>query len=75
MVPDVDGTFAGLIRLVFRKTKYVSNNAYSDEDLKEVIRECNLIYQRMQAKYPQNTVMETIHEFVAEINRRYGIVS
>lgn len=75
MVPDVDGTFAGLIRLIFRKTKYISNNAYSDEDIKEIIRECNLIYQRMQSKYPQNTVMETIHEFVAEINRRYGIVS
>lgn len=75
MVPDVDGTFAGLIRLIFRKTKYVSNNAYSDEDIKEIIRECNLIYQRMQSKYPQNTVMETYHEFVAEINRRYGIIS
>lgn len=75
MVPDVDGTFAGLIRLIFRKTKFVDNNAYSDEDIKEIIREVNLIYQRMQAKYPENTVMETIYEFVAEVNRRYGIVS
>jgi hypothetical protein len=75
MVPDIDGTFAGLIRLIFRKTKYVNSNAYSDEDIKEIIRECNLIYQRMQAKYPQNTVMETIHELVAEVNRRYSIVS
>lgn len=75
MVPDVDGTFAGLIRLIFRKNKFISGNNYSDDDLKELIREINLIHQRMQSKYPQNTVMETIHEFVAEINRRYGVVS
>ncbi|QYB17607.1 polyprotein pp220-like protein [Pacmanvirus S19] len=75
MVPDIDGTFAGLIRLIFRKTKFVNNYTYSDEDVKEIIREVNLIYQRMKPKYPENTVMETIHEFVAEINRRYGIVS
>ncbi len=75
MVPDVDGVFAGLIRLVFRKNKFTTGGNYSDEDMKELIREINLIYQRMQSKYPQNTVMETINEFVAEINRRYGIVS
>lgn len=75
MVPDVDGVFAGLIRLIFRKTKYVDSTSYSDDDVKEIVREVNLIYQRMQSKYPQNTVMETIYEFVAEINRRYGIVS
>ncbi|SIP85978.1 Hypothetical protein PACV_263 [Pacmanvirus A23] len=75
MVPDIDGVFAGLIRLIFRKTKFVNNYTYSDEDVKEIIREVNLIYQRMKPKYPENTVMETIHEFVAEINRRYGIIS
>lgn len=75
MVPDIDGVFAGLIRLIFRKNKYIKGEQYSEDDAKELIKEINLIYQRMQAKYPQNTVMETIHEFVAEINRRYGIVS
>jgi hypothetical protein len=29
----------------------------------------------MQSKYPQDTVTETINEFVAEVNRRYGIVT
>ncbi len=75
MVPDVDGTFAGLIRLIFRKNKFTAGSNYSDEDMKDLIREVNLVYQRMQTKYPQNTTMETIHEFVAEINRRYGVVS
>lgn len=75
MVPDVDGVFAGLMRLVFRKTKFIDSSSYSDEDIKEIIREVNLIYQRMKSKHPDNTVMETIYEFVAEVNRRYGVVS
>lgn len=75
MVPDVDGIFSGLIRLVFRKQKYLDTSAYSDDDIKEIIRECNMIYQKMLAKHPQNTVMETIYELIAEVNRRYGVVS
>lgn len=75
MVPDVDGTFAGLIRLMFRKNYALKSADYSDEEMKELIAEVNLIYQAMAAKHPQNTIMETIHELVAEINRRYGVVT
>ncbi len=74
-VPDVNGPFAGLIRKIFRHTKYVDPSSYSDDDVKDVIRECNLIYQRMLEKYPQNTVDETYNELKNEINRRYGIVT
>lgn len=74
MVPDVDGAFSGLIRFIFRKAKFVQNNTYTLDDVKEIVREVNLIYQRMSPKYGEAVVMETIHEFVAEINRRYGIV-
>lgn len=75
MVPDIDGTFSGLIRLIFRKTKYLESSSFSDDDIKEIIRECNSIYQKMAVKHSQNTVMETIYELVNEVNRRYGIVS
>lgn len=75
MVPDVDGTFSGLIRLIFRKQKYLDTSAYSDDDIKSILRECNAIYQKMSAKHSQNTVMETIYELIAEVNRRYGIVT
>lgn len=75
MVPDMDGTFAGLIRLMFRKNRYLDTSAYSDDDIKSIIRECNMIYQKMSAKHSQNTVMETIYELIAEVNRRYGIVT
>lgn len=75
MVPDVDGVFAGLIKYIFRRARHVQNQTYSDDDVKEIIKEINLIYQRMLSKYPQNTIMETFYEFVTEINRRYGIIS
>ena len=75
MVPDVDGTFSGLIRLIFRRNKFVKGAQYSDDDMKDLIREINLIYTKMSPKYPKDIVMGTVREFVAEINRRYGIVS
>ena len=75
MVPDVEGTFSELIRFVFRKNKNISTDAYSDEDIKEIIRIVNLIYQKMVAKFPQDVVSKTIDEFVSEINRRYGIIT
>jgi len=75
MVPDVDGVFSGLIRFIFRKSKNIETPSYSDEDIKELVREVNLIYQKMVSKYPQDTTNKTINELVAEMNRRYAIVT
>ncbi len=75
MVPDMDGTFSGLIRLIFRKTSRVSNQTYSDVEITEIIKECNMIYQRSLPKHPNNTILEIINDLVAEVNRRYGIVA
>lgn len=75
MVPDIDGTFSGLIKFIFRRSRHVESEAYNDSDVKEIVREVNSIYQKMQSKHPKNTIMETINEFVAEVNRRYGIIT
>lgn len=75
MVPDIDSPFAGLIALIFRKNNLVRTDLYSLEDVREVIKEVNSIWQRMQSKYQENAVMNTIYELVAEVNRRYGIIS
>lgn len=75
MAYDIDGMFAGLIRKVFRDNKSISANSYSDDDIKELVREINLIHQRVQGKNPKDATTEAIHEFIAEINRRYGVVS
>ncbi|AIB52024.1 hypothetical protein E24_00329 [Faustovirus] len=74
LVPDVDGVFSGLIKLIFREIPHSGEDKYTEDEVKSMIREINLIYGRMKAKHAQNTVMETIYEFVGEINRRYGIV-
>lgn len=75
MLPDVDGIFGGLIRLVFRKNRIVDQTVYSNEDVADVVREVNAIYAKMKASHPKDTVAATITELVAEVNRRYGVVS
>jgi hypothetical protein len=75
MVPEVEGVFSGLIKFIFRRTKDVYETAYTDEEMKQLIAEINIIYQRMQPKHGQKVVMETIREFVDEMNRRYAIVT
>lgn len=76
MVPDVEGVFSGLINVVFRKTGDAETTMYTDDEIVSIIRECNLIYQRMrETSKSGNVVKDTIDAFVAEVNRRYGIVS
>lgn len=75
LVPDVDGVFSGLISLIFRKAKFIKNNMFSDDDICEIIRECNLIYQKLADKYREDAVRGIISELVNEINRRYGIIT
>lgn len=75
MVPDLDGPFAGIVHLIFRQLDGVNTEDYTDSNVADIIREINLLYQRMYEKFPENTVKSTIDSFVVEINRRYGIVS
>jgi hypothetical protein len=74
-VPDIDGVFSGLIRLIFRKLDFDDPAAYSNEDIMEIIRECNSIYQKLEKKHSTNTVNCIINDLVSEINRRYGIIT
>lgn len=74
MLPEMEGTFSGIIELVFRKNRGVYLQSYTDEDLKDLIREVNVIYAKMSSKYPETFVNETINELVQEVNRRYGLI-
>lgn len=74
-VPDIDGTFAGLIRLIFRDLRAVDTAAYTDTDIRAIVREVNLIYQKSVQKHTTNVVRGTIADLVNEVNRRYGIVN
>ena len=75
MMPDTDGMFGGLIRLIFRKNRLVDQTVYSNEDIVEVVREVNSIYNKMKISHPKDTVAAVISELVNEVNRRYGVVS
>lgn len=73
MLPEMEGTFSGLIKLVFKTTKYINVGTYSDVDTKELIRQINSIYAKYASS--ENPVMDAIFGFRAEVNRRYGIVT
>ncbi len=76
MVPDVDGVFAGLIKVIFRDSRFVKTRAYSDDTVAAIVREVNSIYQKMAQKYPAGEVVhKTVMELVNEVNRRYGVLS
>lgn len=72
MVPEMDGTFSGLIMLIFDKAKYVQDGGYSDTDIRLMIEEVNKIYFKYKDR--KNAVTDIIQEFVAEVNRRYGVI-
>ncbi len=72
MFPEMDGTFAGLVRLLFKKNKTVKLENVTDQDLRDLIREINLIWNK--SSKGETAVMDIIHEFVDEVNRRYGLV-
>lgn len=74
-VPDIDGVFSGLIRFVFRKINFADPAAYSDEDIAEIIRECNSIYAKLAPKHPENTIPCIFDDLVMEVNRRYGLIT
>lgn len=75
MLPDLDGTFAGIIRLVFgRLTQEVTESGdYSDLELRAIVREVNAIhaaFREREKASPRDIAMA----LVAEVNRRYGVV-
>jgi hypothetical protein len=72
MVPHMDGTFQGIVELIFDRAKHIQYGTYSETDVKTMIEEINKIY--MTYKGSKSMVMDVMQEFVAEINRRYGIL-
>lgn len=71
MLPEMEGPFGELIRIIFRKDKHNNLQNYPENDLKDIIREINKIYD---AETSDNKVMSIIHKFVKEVNMRYGLV-
>ena len=74
MLPELEGIFSGLIRLIFRKAVSSENGDYSDSEMRALVRESNLIYEHFREKHGDRAPQEALSAFVMEINRRYGII-
>ncbi len=74
MVPELEGTFAGLIRLIFQKVVSPETGDYSESEMLQLVSEINRIYQVFSSKEPGRATRAALLAFVAEINRRYGII-
>lgn len=72
MLPEMDGTFSKLIKMIFKTTKYINVGTYTENDTKELILIINEIYNKFAGeKNPINSIIDAL---VAEVNRRYGII-
>lgn len=72
LVPEMEGVFSGLVNLIFDKNKNIKEGTYSIVDAKLLIEEINKIYLRF--KDHKNPINDVYDEFIAEINRRYGVI-
>lgn len=74
MLPELEGTFSGLIRLIFQRTRITgAEDDYSDGEARSLLREINVIFERYRDK-GAGASRAALEAFVAEINRRYGLI-
>lgn len=75
MIPDVDGVFGPLINHVFRNPFFEQQYVFTDDDVKFIIREVNMIHSKLASQAEgKDVTMHIIRSLVSEVNRRYGIV-
>ena len=75
LLPELEGVFSEIIRLIFLKEKIEDSTVYSDNDMRIMIREINSIYTYFRDKHDSSQAcQEAILAFVVEINRRYGVI-
>lgn len=72
MIPEVDGLYSGLVNLIFMQSRNLGIGIYSETESRTLVNEINKIYSHH--KSAKDPVMASIHGFVNEINRRYGIL-
>jgi len=74
MLPDIDGTFANLIQFIFVRSETAETGDYSDSELRMLISIINNVFEFYQEKHPGQATKMALDAFVAEINRRYGVL-
>lgn len=74
LVPDFDGIWQGFFKIIFDDAKFVTQGNYSDTQVNTIITEINNIYKKFKTSTDRSTVVDVVQHFIAEINRRYGVV-
>lgn len=76
MLPEMEGVFSGIIRLIFQRVEggAAITGDYSDLEVRSLVREINSIYENFRGSAKGSIVSEALSAFVMEINRRYGLV-
>ena len=73
-VPDISGVWGPIIDLIFNRTSYDNNGAYSDADTELLISEINKLYNHYKKGSAKNTLYEVVNALIDEINSRYGLL-
>lgn len=73
MLPEMDGVFSGLVYIIFDKAATETDGNYSETEMNALIAEINKIY--MHFKSDKDVVEKAITSFIAEVNKRYGIIN
>lgn len=76
MLPEMEGVFSGIIRLIFQRVEggAAASGDYSDLEVRALVREINGIYENFRSADQGRPITEALTAFVMEINRRYGLV-
>ena len=74
-IPEIGSLWSGLIKIIFDKSKFISKqDLYSLQNMKDIVREVNKIYEHYASKGKEKVVREAFCGLIAEVNRRYGIL-
>lgn len=73
LIADFEGTFSGIIKFMFLKTQD-RQGEYSESEVRIIVREVNAIFAHFAERQAEGTTSAALTAFIAEINRRYGIV-
>ena len=68
MLPDISGTFSGILKAIFKITDSSEEITYSDEQLRTIIDEANKIHD----VYHNTT--DAVNALIADVNSRFGMV-
>jgi hypothetical protein len=74
VIPEFENVWGGLINVIFDTAKYVNEGMYSKTHVADIVDVVNKVYEIMKSKNNKNVIQASVLEFIAEINRRYGIV-